>query len=249
MRMNIWSFLRQILQLHQTRLVKTMKLHTVRWYVHACMCAILCISVVTKSQSHTLYSLSNMMSRVVRLATHNNSTPTIRPTMPSPPIHYSSTSTDTEETVSGGSSRCSRGILSPPVVTGPANEMKILQKSRPNERGFVSWIAVGSFILRPYQVEIIETFTHCVGISHWRLQYLVHKAASSLCSGCWVKIESSNFSVMITPNYEAIDLTHFNKITLARSDDGVWMSKDPDLLIDQLEPIPNVLTPYMQRYK
>ena len=184
-----------------------------------------------------------MMSRVVKLATYNDSTPTIKPTMPLSPIP---TSTDTEEM---SFSRSDQDIHSPLVVTGPANQMKILQKSRPNERGFVSWMEVGSFTLRPYQVEIIETFTHCVGISHWRLQYLVHKAASSLCSGCWVKIESSNFSVMITPNYEAIDLIQFNKVTSARSDDGVWMSKDPDLLKDQLKPIPNVLTPYMQRYK
>ena len=198
------------------------------------------IVAVTKSQSHTLGSLSNMMSRVIRLATYNDSTPTSRLAMPLSPIPNS------EEMLSG---RSSQDIQSPPTVSGPANQMMILQKSRPNERGFVSWLEVGSFILRPYQVEIIETFTHCVGISHWRLQYLVHKAASSLCSGCWVKIESSNFRVMITPSYDAIDLTHFNKVTLARSDDGVWMSKDPDQMMDQLEPIPNVLTPYMQRYK
>jgi len=239
--------------------MKTMTLHTVRKFLFLCVCVcvsiylsvclshftILNIPVVTKSQSHTMDSLSNMMSRVVILATYNGSTPTIRATMSSSLTPHSSTSTDIEEMVSDESSRYTH---SPPVNSEPANAMKILQKSRPNERGIVSWIEAGSFTLRPYQVEIIKTFTHCVGISHWRLQYLVHKAASSLCSGCWVKIESSNFSVMITPNYEVVDLAHFNKVTSARSDDdGTWISKDPDLLMDQLEPIPNVLTPYMKR--
>ena len=124
------------------------------------------------------------------------------------------------------------------------NFMRILQKSPPNEKGFVNWHKLASIKLRGYQVEIIRTFIHHLGISFWRLRYLVPKAASVLSHTSWVQISSLYFNVMITPHNKAINLSIFNTITSAELTDKVIVtSRDPDMLMEQLTPIPNAFSP------
>lgn len=122
--------------------------------------------------------------------------------------------------------------------------MRILHKSVPNEKGIVSWYKIACIKLRGYQVEIIRTFIHQLGISYWRLRYLVPKAASVLSRNSWVQINSLYFNVMITPHNRTINLAIFNTVTSAEvTNKEIITSKDPDMLMEQLTPIPNAFSP------
>lgn len=125
--------------------------------------------------------------------------------------------------------------------------MQILLKSLPNEKGIVSWNTVACIELRGYQVEIIRTFIQHLGISFWRLRYLVPKAASILSYNSWVRIDSLYFKAMITPNNKAVNLNIFMTVTSAEvnSHKEIVLSKDPDMLMDQLVPIPNAFSPFL----
>lgn len=123
------------------------------------------------------------------------------------------------------------------------NYMRILQKSLPNKEGFVTWCNLATIKLRGYQVEIIRTFVYQIGISYWRLRYLVPKAASILSYNYWVQINCPYFNVMITPQNRTVHLNIFETVTSATMDDKeIVTSKDPDKLMDQLTPIPNSFT-------
>lgn len=123
--------------------------------------------------------------------------------------------------------------------------MRILQKSLPDKKGFVSWDKLACIKLRGYQVDIIRTFIHHLGISYWRLRYLVPKAASTLSHTSWVQINSLYFNVMITPYNKTINLSIFNSVTSAEvhNNKEIVTSKDPDMLMEQLTPIPNAFSP------
>ena len=140
--------------------------------------------------------------------------------------------------------RCGININSDLIpIPNENNSMRILQKSLPNEKGFVSWHKLASIKLRGYQVEIIRTFIHHLGISYWRLRYLVPKAASILSHTSWVQINSLYFDVMITPHNKAINMNIFTTITSAEvTNNEIVTSKDPDMLMDQLTPIPNAFS-------
>ena len=129
-------------------------------------------------------------------------------------------------------------------IPNQENFMRILKKSPPNEEGFVSWHKMACIKLRAYQVEIIRTFIHHLGISYWRLRYLVPKAASTLSHTSWVQINSLYFNVMITPHNRAINMSIFNTVTAAKATNKeIVMSKDPDMLMEELLPIPNAFSP------
>ena len=133
-----------------------------------------------------------------------------------------------------------------PLVPIPnqGNFMRILQKSSPDNKGFVSWQNLACIKLRGYQVEIIRTFIHHLGISYWRLRYLVPKAAGALSHTSWVQINSLYFNVMITPYNKTINLSIFNSVTSAEvANKEMVTSKDPDVLLEQLTPIPNAFSP------
>ena len=133
-----------------------------------------------------------------------------------------------------------------PLVPIPnqGNFMRILQKSLPDNKGFVSWHNLACIKLRGYQVEIIRTFIHHLGITYWRLRYLVPKAAEALSHTSWVQINSLYFNVMITPYNKAINLDIFYSVTSAEiTNKEMVTSKDPNVLMEQLTPIPNVFSP------
>ena len=129
-------------------------------------------------------------------------------------------------------------------VPNQGNFMRILQKSLPDNKGFVSWQNLACIKLRGYQVEIIRTFVHHLGISYWRLRYLVPKAAAALSHNSWVQINSLYFNVIITPYNKTINLSIFNSVTSAEvTNKEMVTSKDPDVLMDQLTSIPNAFSP------
>ena len=130
-------------------------------------------------------------------------------------------------------------------IPNQGNFMRILKKSPPDKEGFVSWHEMACIKLRGYQVEIIRAFIHHLGISYWRLRYLVPKAASTLSHTNWVQINSLYFNVMITPHHRAINMSNFNSVTSAKitGNKGIVLSKDPDMLMEELLPIPNAFSP------
>jgi len=131
----------------------------------------------------------------------------------------------------------------PIPIRNQDNFMRILQKSLPNKEGFVSWHNMACIKLRGYQVEIIRTFVYNLGITYWRLRYLVPKAANILSHTNWVQIESLYFNVMITPHEKTISLGIFMSVTLAQvKNKQIITSKDPDMLMEQLTPIPNIFS-------
>ena len=133
-----------------------------------------------------------------------------------------------------------------PLVPIPnqGNFMRILQKSLPDNKGFVSWQTLACIKLRGYQVEIIRTFIHHLGISFWRLRYLVPKAAGTLSHTNWVQINSLYFNVMITPYNKTINLSIFNSVISAEvTNKEIATSKDPDMVLELLTPIPNAFSP------
>ena len=129
-------------------------------------------------------------------------------------------------------------------IPNEGNYIRILQKSPPNKNGFVSWHNVACIKLRGYQVEIIRSFVYHLGVSYWRLRYLVPQAASVLTHNSWVQINSLYFNVMMMPCNVVTHLSIFNAVTLAEfTDNEIVKSKDPDLLMDKLKPIPNAFSP------